>query len=255
MHRFWVEPEQITEDRAWLAGKEAHHLRKVLRLAVGSAILLLDGTGWVYQARVERISKARVEASVLAKHQEMVSSCPLHLGQAVLKGSKMDLIVQKATELGVAGLQPFVSHYGNVRDASAARLARWQRIMMEACKQCGRAKPMTIGPITSFDQLVAVAGQYSQRFLLSEREESQGLQGYFDGSPGQGAVFFMVGPEGGWHGDEQEKAVAHGFTSVSLGRRILRAETASLATMAIFQFLLGNLEPASGGNSLDQVKG
>ena len=249
MHRFFIDPEDLTDTRGVLTGEEAHHLTSVLRLKVGAPIQLFDGLGRTYEAEVKKISKGRVEAVILSIAEERVAEkAALHLGLALLKGKKMDFIMQKATELGVAGLHPYIAKFSNARhmDAlrEAKRLERWQKISREACKQCNRPQPPAGYPVKDFDTLLekASTADYDLKLLFWEGERSKGLQGIFQ-APGQPcSVMILIGPEGGFSTEEVEQAKAAGFQPITLGKRILRAETAAIASIAILQHLLGNLE-------------
>lgn len=249
MHRFFIDPTDLTDTRGVLTGAEAHHLISVLRLKVGSPIQLFDGLGRTYAAEVKKISKGMVEAAILSMAEEPVTEkAALHLGLALLKGKKMDFIMQKATELGVAGLHPFIATFSNARpmDAlrEAKRLERWQKIIREACKQCNRPQPPTCNPVVDFDTLLEEASEadYDRKLLFWEGERSQGLQGIVQVPDQPCSVMILIGPEGGFSSEEAEQAKAAGFQPVTLGKTILRAETAAITAIAILQHLLGNLE-------------
>jgi 16S rRNA (uracil1498-N3)-methyltransferase len=174
------------------------------------------------------------------------SQTALHLGQALLQGKKMDLIVQKATELGVAGLHPFVSSYSDGIHLDAGReerrLQRWMKIAREACKQCNRPQPPAIFPVAAFDVLLAEVKSvdFDLKLIFWEEERKQGLQEIVEQKAFRSAII-LVGPEGGFSAEEVHRALAVGFQAVTLGSRILRAETAAIACTAILQYLLGNL--------------
>jgi 16S rRNA (uracil1498-N3)-methyltransferase len=249
MHRFFIDPADLTETTAVLADEEARHLINVLRLGKGAAIRLFDGSGRTYDARITKIAKARVEATILSIEETAATdTAALHLGLALLKGKKTDFIIQKATELGVVGLHPFVSEFcvaGHVAaEREERRQARWQKIVREACKQCNRPLPPTLNPVTGFEPLVAAAAQagYARKLIFWEQETGRGLQDMVTAPQDHGNVMVLIGPEGGFSANEVAAAQGAGFQPVTLGRRILRAETAALAAIAILQHLLGNLE-------------
>ena len=249
MHRFFIDPTDLTDTQAVLTGEEAHHLVSVLRLKIGASIQLFDGLGRTYEAEVKKISKGRVEAAILSIAEKPITEkAALHLGLALLKGKKMDFIMQKATELGVAGLHPFIATFSNARHIAAhreaKRLERWQKITREACKQCNRPQPPACYPVVDFDTLLeeASAADYDQKLIFWEGEKSQGLQGFVQVPDQPCSVMILIGPEGGFSTEEAEQAKATGFQPITLGKRILRAETAALTAIAILQHLLGNLE-------------
>ena len=248
MRRFFIDPADISGTKAVITGSEARHIITVLRLDPGQRIHLFDGTGGVYVAEISRTGRGEVEATILERGREKQGQGPrLHLGQALVKGGKMDLIVEKATELGVAAIHPFVSRYCTIRpdaEQQQRRLERWQRITLAACKQCNRPLPPDCLAPVPLDQLLATAGGYDLKIIFWEEEKSRTLTGLFAGAGETGPVSLLalVGPEGGFSEQEVLQAIAAGFSPVSLGRRVLRAETASLTVVAILQYLLGNLD-------------
>lgn len=255
MRRFFVSPPSLSGATALISGPEAHHLIHVLRLGIGDTIELYDGSGSVYEARIAQLESGLARATILAvaKESEGAMSPELHLGQALLKGKNMDAVVQQATELGVASLQPFVSKYCVSRqmpaDRERRRQERWARIALGACKQCGRPAPPSCLPVVSFSDLLAGANAgYDAKLIFWEAESAGPLDEVWDKVAGTAAqeyvrrrVLVLIGPEGGFSEEEVRQARAAGFQAVTLGRRVLRAETASLAVVAIIQHLLGNL--------------
>lgn len=241
MPRFFVEQSDIHGSTAIIRGAEAHHLKAVLRLRPKDRISLFDGTGKIYQAEIVHISSDTAEAAILATEQAQINRPAVHLGQALLKGKKMDLIVQKATELGIASIYPYVSTYCTVSAPNENKADRWNRLALEACKQCGRAVPLACRPTTDFDTLLAAGGDYGTKLIFWEQETSQTLHHILPDTQIIESALFLIGPEGGFSREEVNKATAKGFQPARLGKLTLRAETASLAAMAILQYLLGNL--------------
>lgn len=241
MRRFLVDPRNIAGSLATLSGSEAHHIAAVLRLRPESSVELIDGQGAVYQGHLESVSNTLVTVRLSSRRQEVEdASPPLVLLQPLLKGKKMDVVVQKATELGVYILQPLVTRYSEGRGNPERQAERWERIMIEACKQCRRTQPMRIAPLTDFNG--APLPGPGPRLLFWEGESTVSLRPEHLSAPGP--VSLLLGPEGGLHEQEAEEAKARGFQPVSLGRRILRAETATLAAVAIVQYLNGGLQAA-----------
>ncbi len=248
MHRFFVEPAAISGDTAVLNGPEARHLRTVLRLAPGETIILFDGQGTICQASITKVGKNQVECAILARHIAKSAGPVLHLGQALLMAKKMDLVVQKATELGVAAIHPFTVARCTAEAGSSARLSRWQRIAFEACKQSGRPAPPEIYPPFDLDALLARETSQAMKLIFYEEEETTGLAEIFQANqPLPASLIFLVGPESGFARDEVEQAKAAGYLPVTLGERVMRAETASIAAAAILQFLLGGLHGMQDG--------
>lgn len=243
MRRFFIDPEQITGDTAILTGRESRHLTMVLRLQPGSRVQLFDGTGREYLAEIIKLDRGNATLAILeTKIEEQPHGPALYLGQALLKSQKMDLIIQKATELGVAGLLPVNTRFCVQDDISENRVRRWQRIAREACKQCNRPRPLQIAPPASYADLIAESGRFILKLLFWEQETMTRLGSILPPANQAGPVLVLVGPEGGFSNDEVELAQKTGFQTVTLGRRILRAETASLAATSIVQHLMGNLE-------------
>lgn len=249
LRRFFINPAEITGETAQLTGPEAHHLRAVLRLGPGDPLTIFDGTGARYQARVEQIRKDRVTANIIEQTLDPLPRVRLHLGQALLdKGQKMDLILQKATELGVDEIWLFFSEYGGHKSPAISQIERWQRIIIEACKQCDRARvPQLHAPIKLIDLISQPP--CDTRLIFWEHEKKQSLtEALADQGEDCRAAFFLIGPVGGFSEQEVAHARREGFKPVSLGPRILRAETATIAATAIMQYALGNLNPAPREN-------
>lgn len=211
----------------------------VLRLKSGQSVEFFDGQGTVYTAVLKSTDKHQVIAEIVdARREELQTQSPLTLAQCLLKGKKMDLLVQKATELGVQTFLPLVSRYcENKGDRNPVE--RWQRIMIEACKQCHRATPMEIAPVTLIEE--ANFTEYAHRLVAWESEQSAPLPTDFVDHPG--SICLLLGSEGGLHAVEIAALQQQYFTSFSLGPRILRGETAALAAVSIVQYLSGALRP------------
>jgi len=211
------------------------HARRVLRLADGDAVTLFDGRGGEYAARLSRGGRARVEA-----WREVEREAPLAftLAQALPAADKMDWIVQKAVELGVARLQPLSARRSVVRlagERAQRRGGHWRQVAAAACEQCGRNRLPEILPLTDLAHFLGVGGGDETRLLLCPGE---GLR--LAELPRPGAVTLLVGPEGGFADDEAEAAQAAGFRPLRLGPRVLRSETAGLAALAAMLALWGD---------------
>ncbi len=244
MRRFFFDPKSRSGDTVLLSEEESRHIVRVLRLQVGHEIELLDGQGTVYRAVIAAIDRrvaACLGAVVVA---DLGGGKTVRVGQGILKGEKMDTVVQKCTELGVTRLSPFQSSrcQGKADPAqNRKRHERWQRIGLASCKQCLRPQPMQLdGPVPLAEVVVEEGGPETLRLLFWEEEKSIRLQD-LAGLAAAPAVTLLLGPEGGFAREEVELARAHGWLTVSLGERILRAETATLTAVAIVQYLIGNL--------------
>ena len=237
--RFHAPPDAFTQQTITLAADEARHLRDVLRLKPGDEVYVFDGLGHEFRSTVSNIrrdvAELRIETEVEPAKPE--SHLQLNLGVALLKGEKFDLVVQKATELGVTKITPLITRYADIhlRDASDAtkRVARWQRIALEAAKQSGRAFVPEISLPVAFDKL-EVEGD---GVMFSERDGES-----IENLPGASSITALVGSEGGWADEEIETARARGFHVLTLGGRILRAETAAIAVTVLMQHRFGDLK-------------
>ena len=244
MRNFFVDPANLDKSIAVLTGQEARHINSVLRLSPGDRINLFDGTGKIYETTIEEVTKDQVKTRIQKTRPAGKDGPRICLGQGLLKGKKMDFIIQKATELGIDGLMPFVSSHCNVNSVPETRQTRWNRISLEACKQCGRPYPLKCMPVTNFNALISASKDYQIKIIFWEKENDWTLEKVFSGNSSIKSLIFLVGPEGGFNNEETERAAAAGFEVVSLGKRILRAETASFAAMAILQYITGNLGSA-----------
>lgn len=242
MRRFFIDPETVTGQTVLLSGSEARHISAVLRLQTGQIIEFFDGTGRVYRAKLTRISGREVAANIVSQFQPpQDKAAPLTLAQGILKGKKMDLLIQKATELGVITLQPVVSKYCDKGGRRENQLERWRRITIEACKQCHRVHPMDIAPAVPVTELDV--SRFSHKILPWEGERESSLASAAL-TRDSGSICLLIGPEGGFHEEEIQWARTVGFQTVSLGDRILRAETAALAAIAVVRYLTGSLSPS-----------
>lgn len=237
--RFYIEPDKITGDHAVLDGTDAHHLKNVLRLKAGALIELLNGKGTIYTARIKNLGR-EVNLEIEDRWERTAAGPSIHIAQGLLKGKKMDFLIQKATELGINGFHPFTSLHGAAAGPSANKKERWQKIMAEACKQSGRAEFMTIGSLSEFSQICNMGDDFREKIILWENEPDNSLQtvGHISRDD---SILVVIGPEGGFNSEEIDQALNKGFRSLKMGGITLRAESASFAVMAILQFMAGKL--------------
>ncbi len=228
-----------------VTGPELDHMRKVLRLAPGDAVTLLDDSGWEHEGVIRSYAARSGEIAILKSFQpERESPLRVTLAQALGKGDKMDWVVEKATELGVAQIAPFVSSRTVPRldeAGSEKRRARWQKIALSAAKQSGRTKVPEIIELADFSTLVRHAWPCALKLLCWEGESQLNLTQLHRETPGVESLLLVIGPEGGLSPDEVAEATRNGFKSVGLGKRILRTETAALAALSLAQFLWGDM--------------
>ena len=243
MRRFFLPAQSRTDTRIAITGPEARHIASVLRLRPGQTVEFFDGQGGVYAAILQTTDKKLVTATITEIWRESAATkAPLTLAQCLLKGKKMDLLVQKATELGVEAFLPVMSKYCENHGDRDHQEERWQRIMIEACKQSHRTTPMAILPAAPLSQVDFTP--FAHRLAAWEDEQLAVLPTTFVDHPG--AICLLLGPEGGLHSDDLQVLHHWNFATFSLGPRILRGETAALAAMAIVQYHAGALQPVAG---------
>ena len=226
-----------------LGADEARHLREVLRLKTGDEVYVFDGRGREFRCVVVASRRDTPELRIEAESEpaKPESHLQLNLCVALLKGDKFDLVVQKATELGVTTITPLITRYADIhlRDESDAtkRVARWQRIALEAAKQSGRAFVPEISLPVQFESVLDTNGL---GVMFSERggESLENLTR----QPTSQSVTALVGSEGGWSDEEIETARARNFHVITLGGRILRAETAAITVAVLLQHRFGDLK-------------
>ena len=239
MPRFYVDfalsPDSVVE----LPDNVVRHLN-VLRVKNTEEIVLFNGNGKSYPALPEVLEKRRASVRIL-REEATDNESPLNitLVQAVSAAERMDFTLQKSVELGVAEIRPVISERCVVRlsgERAEKRVARWQEIVVSACEQSGRNIVPKVLPLTTYAQALQQLPQETAKLLMSLNR----AQKLSDVRPQSGKVVFMVGPEGGWTEKEEQQAFDAGFQSVTLGKRVLRTETASLAAIATMQTLWGD---------------
>ncbi|MBI4522780.1 MAG: 16S rRNA (uracil(1498)-N(3))-methyltransferase [Deltaproteobacteria bacterium] len=245
MARFFVPRENIHESKAIVRGQELNHLRRALRQKPGDRIIFFDNEGWEHEGILRSYEHERGEIEILNSFRPgRESSLQVTLAQALGKGEKMDWVVEKSTELGVASIVPFISRHTVPRpDARKiqARLERWKRIALSATKQCGRTQVPVVLELADFHDLVSGSWDCELKLFLWEREPAHGLAQVREEKTRLKSLLLVIGPEGGFSPEEVSKALASGFASVRLGQRILRTETAALAALSIAQYLWGDM--------------
>ena len=238
MHRFFIKNENIIDQQVILGKEEARHLSTV-RLSTGDTVELYDGIGNVYQAEVIEL-KPKVQLAISSRETRLPGKPHLHICQGLLKGKKMDFILQKANELGVTNLTPFYSSFCAVQSPKPGKQARWEKIIMESCKQCGRPLPMRLNTIRDFHMVLAETESLATKIIFWEKESHRRLND-LPSLSASSEIVALIGPEGGFSDEEINQAKKAGFLTVSLGGQTLRAETAALAAMTLLQFLGGKL--------------
>ena len=246
VRRFFVEEIEAKDGLCTIRGSEAKHMTRVLRMDRGDRFILMDGKGARFRAIIESAGRREVLVT-LEKPLPQPSPSPLEitLCQALLKSRAMDYVLEKTSELGLHRILPFLSERSVVRpdrERFARKKQRWREIARSAAKQADRKTPLEIGPLSSFEELVKKSkGENALKVILWEEEGARDLKGVLRKSLTLKEFIGMVGPEGGFSQEEVLAAGEAGFVSVSLGQRVLRAETAAITLVAIVQYEWGDL--------------
>ena len=236
MPRFHCPVPLTPGDEIALPPGAARHVQ-VLRMQPGDAITLfhgsIDGPGGEFEATVTRMGRSEVLARIGTHHAvEREAPRAVHLLAGITANERMDWLVEKATELGVASITPLLAERSVLKlkgERAEKKLAHWQAVAVAACEQCGRNRVPTLHPAQTLADWLQAPPQDGQRLLLSLRPGTQPLHA---AAPGHTGLVFLSGPEGGLSPQEEDLALQHGFAPVTLGSRVLRAETAPLAALA-----------------------
>jgi 16S rRNA (uracil1498-N3)-methyltransferase len=238
-----------------IKGAEARHINRVLRMAPGDMILLMDAKGSRCEAVIESACRHAVHVRIAKTLAPPIPSpIEITLCQALLKAKAMDFVIQKASELGVHEILPFASERTVVRtdpDKHAAKTGHWREIAVNASKQSNRHKPPEVRLPCSMPQLFERwRGKNALKLILWEDENARDLKSLLRGSVPLQKVVGIIGPEGGFSAEEVMSIRQGGFYSVSLGRRVLRAETAAISFVAILQYEWGDLSLQEWSNGV-----
>jgi len=219
-----------------ITGQRFHYIKNVLKLKKGQPIVILDGKGAVYDAIVQQITrdKALVEIKGPSKEPEREPPLKITLLQAILKADRMDLVLQKCTELGVSEFWPLVTERTVLR--WTRKLKHWQAVVQEATRQCRRAKVPLIKEPLSLKEALDRIDSKALKLIFTERVSTLSWP-----NETVSEVFILIGPEGGFSKQEEEEAIKKGFVPQGLGPRVLRAETAAVVATALVQFIYGDM--------------
>lgn len=241
MSRFFVTPLQVDGDYILIEGTDVKHIRDVLRLDISDTITVCAGTSKEYKAELITIEKDIIKAKIIYELQcDTEPKVNVTLYQGIPKGDKMELIIQKAVELGVTRIVPIIMERSVVKFDSDKdkfkKTERWNRISMEAAKQCNRGIiPEVMEPIT-FNNVIKNFDLNNLLLMPYENEQNTTLKSVLTEQKGTKAISLLIGPEGGIAQAEYISAVEIGFKSVTLGRRILRTETAGFVVLAAIRY-------------------
>ncbi len=239
--RFFVPPESIRGTQVYFSPEQSRQIARVLRLERGAAVFVFDNSGWVYTVRLEQVSSRAAWGTIVGREKGQADP-PFHitLYQSLVKGERMDWVLQKGTEVGISEFIPIITARTVVRRRE--KRARWKRILIEATEQCGRSRVPTLQDVQMFPHILQDLPTYDKVFLAHTSEDIPRLREVLreqGGPPKQ--VALLIGPEGGFTQEEVEAAHGHTATIVHLGPRILRAETAGVIAAAILMHYWGDL--------------
>ena len=240
MPRFFVDKEYINEESIKIAGSDAHHIARSLRMAEGDSVTVSDGEGMEYLCTLERIRDEECECRVNEKRLgEGEGKIHTTLFMAYPKGDKLEVVVQKAVELGASRIVPFESSRCIKRPKAEKidkQLQRLQKIADEAAKQCGRARLPEVAMPLSFAEMLREAQKCSITLFCYEAEDGKTIKDALRRLDGVESIGVIVGSEGGFSPEEAEAAVKSGAVAVSLGKRILRCETAPAFALSVIAY-------------------
>lgn len=245
MSRFFVKEADVHSDFIDITGEDVSHIRKVLRLRCGDQITVCDGKGNDYLVNIEQIENDQVCTRIISsKKTETEPPIEVTLFQGIPKSDKMDWIIQKCVELGIHKIVPVHTERTIVKIESKKdaenKVGRWQRISSEAAKQCNRGIIPKVEYPVCFEEALKMAGESDLSIMPYEKENSQGLRSCLTVQDIKKIAFF-IGPEGGFSEKEVEKATLNGTSTVTLGPRILRTETAGITALTIIMYQLGDM--------------
>lgn len=246
MARFFTDPSEITDETARITGEDVNHIINVLRLKKGDEITVCDGNCKDYTASIESLSRDSVIARIKSAGPSIAEpSVFTALFQAVPKSDKMELIIQKAVELGVSRIYPLITsrtvvQFKNSND-EAKKTARWRRVSLEAAKQCGRGIIPSVEYPVSINEIQKYTSLYKYLIMPYENEQNNNMaQHIINTLPGSAAL--VIGPEGGFSREEADFLKSLGFVHVTMGERILRTETAAITAIALLIMLCEGLK-------------
>jgi len=240
MHRFFIPRENISADEVVFQQEDAGHIRRVLRLKAGDLVHVHDGAGTRLRVRLTEVARQAVRGEVLDREvHDAESPLAIHLGQALLKGQAMDGLIRRVVELGAASITPVAAERCQVPvKAAKGKAERWRDIARGAARQSGRSRIPPVHPAASLADFCQRHAACDLRLIFWEEEAATRLR---DLIAAPASVALLIGPEGGFAAAEVAAAREAGFCPVSLGPRILRAETAPLAAVALAQGRWGDL--------------
>ena len=240
MLRLPIQKASIIDKKARITGNDYKHIVRVLRLGPGDEITLFDEDSYEHRGIISDVNVRELRLNILESIRvNRESKVSITLLQGLPKGDKMDLIVEKATEMGVNTIVPVMTERSQVR--KTRKLKRWQRIAIESSKQCGRVKPPRIDEEKKFKEAIKCNSNIGLRLIFYENTKVSLREFIRIYTEVPKNIVLFIGPEGGFSKDEVDLALKSGFVPLSLGPRIFRTETASIVALSILQYLYGDL--------------
>ncbi len=237
LHRFFIRPECVSDDSVSIYGSDARQICSVLRLSSGDRIAALDGTGHIYTAEITKASPAAVVAMIMKKSElDTEPRVKIALAQSLPKGNKLEFILQKGTEIGVAEFQIMTSARTIPKvsaESADKKIVRWQRVVKEAAEQSFRARIPTVEGISSLEEVCRQIQNYDLAICLWEDESQISFKKLLSENSSAQSVLLIVGPEGGFEEKEAQMMQESGAGTATLGKRILRCETAAIVATAV----------------------
>ena len=230
MNRFYVLPGFINQNTVTITGQDLNHIKNVLRLRTEDRLICFDGKGIEYLCSITAIDKDSIRTEIISsKKADTEPAARITLAQALPKSSKIDYIIQKAVELGVFKVIPVITER---TIAKGSKLERWNKIAKEASEQCGRAIIPEVAPSMNFNEFLSISTDFDLKLIPWENEKQNSLKSVLKEHHNTHNIALLIGPEGGFSAQEVKEAVNRGFMPVSLGKRILRTETAALCAVS-----------------------
>ncbi len=240
MIRIFLPPEDITSDIVTITGDQARHLTLVLRVKPSDMISVMAGNGYEYECRIVSAHKKEVRAEVISKAPYSAESpVSITVAQGISKGDRMDIAIQKSTELGATRIIPVITERSQVKHTH--KVERWHKIALSAAEQSGRDKVPEIDEPTRLEEFLGSIPPGSSGIIFFEEKRERNLKKVLSGFKGIKEITILIGPEGGFTKDEVAAATEKGFIAASLGPRILRTETAPITALSIIQYELGDM--------------
>lgn len=244
MPKFFVDKNAISGDTAKITGQDANHIIRVLRMSEGDGLVICDGEGTDYSAEIDGFSDGAVSLTLKEKMTcESETDIKVTIFQCLPKGSKMDLIIEKCTELGVSEIVPVASKYCVVKIEDAAKeakkTAKWQKTADEAAKQCRRGVIPKVSGVVTLKDAAKTVKDFDLLIAAYELEDKTSLKDVLTQNKGAKKVGIFIGPEGGFDEEEIDILTQNGAKAVTLGKRILRTETAGLSVLSCVMYELG----------------